>query len=285
MSILSIQSHVAFGHVGNSAAVFPLQLMGHETWPIHTVQFSNHTGYGTWTGRVFDGDFISELVDGMHARGALGGCEAVLSGYMGSAPIVNAVVDTVARVRAENPKALYCCDPVMGDVGRGIFVQEGIPELFVKKAIPAADIITPNMFELELASGRTVKTMADALEAAELLRKMGPKIVVVSSLVVEETAPDTITILVVSDEGAWTVTTPIVPLEIAPNGAGDMLSSLFLGHILKGYSAPEALSRTISAIYEVLQSTLKSGQRELKIVPTGFKMLEPEVLFQPSKVA
>ncbi|MDD7910781.1 MULTISPECIES: pyridoxal kinase PdxY [Pseudovibrio] len=285
MSILSIQSHVAFGHVGNAAAVFPLQLMGQDTWPIHTVQFSNHTGYGAWTGRVFDGEMIRELVDGIEARGALPKCDAILSGYMGGAPIVEAVVDTVSRVRAVSPEAIYCCDPVMGDVGRGIFVQEGIPDLIINKAIPQADIITPNLFELELASGRTVKTLADALEAAHALRARGPKVVVVSSLLVEETADDSINVLVVSGEGAWMVKTPILPLPIAPNGAGDMLSSLFLGNTLRGYSPDEALSRTVSALYQVLKTTLEEGTRELQIVKTGFKLLEPDTLFKAEKVA
>ncbi|WP_102867270.1 pyridoxal kinase PdxY [Pseudovibrio exalbescens] len=285
MSILSIQSHVAYGHVGNAAAVFPLQLMGQDTWPIHTVQFSNHTGYGAWTGRVFDGEMIRELVDGIEARGALPKCDAVLSGYMGGAPIVEAVVDTVARVRKENPKAIYCCDPVMGDVGRGIFVQESIPDLIKSLAIPQADIITPNLFELELASGRSIKTLAEALEAAHVMRAMGPETVVVSSLLVQETADDSINVLVVTGEGAWIVKTPILPLPIAPNGAGDMLASLFLGNTLRGYSADQALSRTVSALYQVLKTTLDEGTRELQIVKTGQKLLEPDTLFAAEKVA
>jgi pyridoxine kinase len=119
VSVLSIQSHVAYGHVGNSSAVFPLQRLGIEVWPVHTVQFSNHTGYGEWRGRVFDGQAVEEVVDGITDRGVLGSCDAVLSGYLGSSDIGHAVVQTVGRVRAANPDALYCCDPVIGDVGRG----------------------------------------------------------------------------------------------------------------------------------------------------------------------
>ena len=132
MNILSIQSHVAYGHVGNASAVFPMQRLGVEVWPIHTVQFSNHTGYGAWKGRVFDGPAIEELVDGIAERGVLPRCDGVLSGYMGSADIGNAILSAVARVRAANPEALYCCDPVIGDVGRGVFVRPGHPGIHAR---------------------------------------------------------------------------------------------------------------------------------------------------------
>src|SRR5450759_4301784 len=122
MNLLSIQSHVAYGHVGNAAAVFPLQRMGVEVWPLHTVQFSYHTGYGNWQGRVFDAGMIRELVAGIAQRGVLGTCDGVLSGYMGGADIGSAILDCVASVKRANPAARYACDPVIGDVGRGVFV-------------------------------------------------------------------------------------------------------------------------------------------------------------------
>ncbi len=143
MNILSIQSHVAYGHVGNDAAVFTLQRMGVEVWPIHTVQFSNHTGYGDWKGRVFDAGMINEVVAGIAQRGVLGECDGVLSGYMGSVDIGAAILDAVAVVKRANPNAKYCCDPVIGDVGRGIFVRDGIPDFMKDKAVRAADVITP----------------------------------------------------------------------------------------------------------------------------------------------
>ncbi len=143
MNILSIQSHVAYGHVGNAAAIFPMQRLGVEVWPIHTVQFSNHPGYGAWRGRVFDAGLISELVEGIAGRGVLATCDAVLSGYMGSRETGEAILDAVARVKAANPKAVYACDPVIGDTGRGIFVAPGIPEFMREQAVPAAEIITP----------------------------------------------------------------------------------------------------------------------------------------------
>ena len=87
MNILSLQSHVAYGHVGNSAAVFALQRLGIEVWPVHTVQFSNHPGYGGFRGRAFDAGLIGDVVQGIEERGALAACDGVLSGYVGSAEI------------------------------------------------------------------------------------------------------------------------------------------------------------------------------------------------------
>src|SRR6186713_2165449 len=180
MNILSIQSHVAYGHVGNAAATFPLQRIGVEVWPVHTVQFSNHTGYGEWTGRVFEAALITELVRGIAERGALGQCDGVLSGYMGSADTGAAILDAVAQVRAANPRARYCCDPVIGDVERGIYVRPGIADFMRGFALPAADVATPNQFELELISGRTVATLQDARAAIAALQTVGPKTILVT---------------------------------------------------------------------------------------------------------
>ena len=152
-TILSIQSWVATGHVGNAAAMFPLQRLGAEVWAVHTVQFSNHPGHGGFAGQVFGGAAVREVVDGIEARGLLGACDAVLSGYLGDAGTGGAVLHAVDRVRALNPAALYCCDPVIGDTGKGVFVRAGIPELLAAQAVPRADVLTPNQFELEHLTG------------------------------------------------------------------------------------------------------------------------------------
>src|ERR1044072_4967582 len=198
VNVLSIQSHVAYGHVGNAAATFPLQRIGVEVWPIHTVQFSNHTGYGAWTGRVFDADLITELVEGIAQRGVLGRCDGVLSGYMGSAETGAAILDAAARVKAANPKARYCCDPVIGDVGRDVFVKAGIPEFMREHAVPAADVATPNQFALDHVTGRTSATRRDALAAIDAQHALGPQAIMVTSLHTDETPPDAID-LVASD--------------------------------------------------------------------------------------
>ncbi|HWG94601.1 MAG TPA: pyridoxal kinase, partial [Mycobacteriales bacterium] len=181
--VLSIQSHVAYGHVGNASAVFALQRLGVEVWPVHTVQFSNHTGYGAWRGRVFDGQAVDEVVEGIAEQGVLGTCDAVLSGYLGSADIGHAVLGAVERVRAANPDAVWCCDPVMGDVGRGVFVRPGIPELMREHAVPAADVVTPNHYELDLLAGTATTSLGAVKDAVAAVQALGPRVVLTTSLV------------------------------------------------------------------------------------------------------
>ncbi|HUN11230.1 MAG TPA: pyridoxal kinase PdxY, partial [Rhabdaerophilum sp.] len=190
MNILSIQSHVAYGHVGNASATFPMQRLGVEVWPIHTVQFSNHTGYGAWRGQVFEPTIISELVEGIAERGVLATCDAVLSGYMGAEATGQAILDAARRVKGANPAALYACDPVIGDVGRGIFVRPGIPEFMRDRAVPSADIITPNQFELEFLAGQPATTRAALGRAIDALHAKGPGVVLVTSVQIDETPGD-----------------------------------------------------------------------------------------------
>src|SRR6185503_18746997 len=259
MNILSIQSHVAYGHVGNAAATFPLRRIGVEVWPVHTVQFSNHTGYGAWTGRVFDAGLITELVEGIAQRGALGQCDGVLSGYMGSADTGAAILDAVAQVRAANPKARYCCDPVIGDVGRGVFVRPGIPEFMRGQAVRAADVVTPNQFELDLLSGRGSATRSDALAAVDAVHALGPKAILVTSLHTDETPSDAIDLIASDASGRFRVRTPRLP--IAVNGAGDAIAALFFAHYLRTGSVAEAVSRAASSVFGVLKRTAGANAR------------------------
>ena len=283
MNILSIQSHVAFGHVGNAAAVFPLQRLGFEVVAVNTVQFSNHTGYGAWTGQVFAPEHIAEVLEGVEARHGLDECGAVLSGYMGDAAIGEAILGAVARVRGRGD-ALYCCDPVMGDVGRGVFVRPGIPEFMAARAVPAADIVTPNQFELELLTGRPAHTLAEIIAAAASLRGLGPRIVVVTSVMRADAPAEVIETLCATDEGAWLVRTPLLPLEPAPNGAGDAVAALFLGHFLRLRDPAEALSLAVSGLYGVLDRTRQSGRREIQLVAAQDELVTPSRLFSAERV-
>ncbi len=281
--ILSIQSWVAFGHVGNAAAVFPLQRLGFEVAAIHTVQFSNHTGYGAWTGSVFDPSSITDLVRGIAERGALSEFTAVLSGYMGSAGTIEAVLDAVTRVRELNSSALHCCDPVMGDVGRGVFVRPEIPEVMQRLAVPAADILTPNQFELELLTGQTIKTLSDALRAARVLqgqmRASGPRLVLVTSLLRDDAPADTIETLAVTPDAAYLVSTPLIPLEPPRNGTGDAIAALFLGHYLKTGRVQTALENAVSALYRLLEVTQELGTREVQLIAVQDEFLQPSRVF------
>jgi pyridoxine kinase len=277
MNILSIQSHVAYGHVGNAAATFPLQRLGVEVWPVHTVQFSNHTGYGEWTGRVFEAALIGEVMQGIAKRGVLGTCDGVLSGYMGSADTGAEILDAVAQVRAANPNARYCCDPVIGDVGRGIFVRPGIPELMREQAVPAADIITPNQFELGLLSSRTSATTLEARAAIDAVHKLGPKVILVTSLHTDETPSDAIDLVASDASGAFRVRTPKLP--IAVNGAGDAIAALFFAHHLRTGSAAEALSRSASSIFGLLKRTADAGSREILLIDAQDEFVNPSRVF------
>jgi pyridoxine kinase len=277
MNILSIQSHVAYGHVGNAAATFPLQRIGVEVWPVHTVQFSNHTGYGAWTGRVFEAGLITELVQGVADRGVLGQCDGVLSGYMGSAEIGAAILDAVARVKAANPRARYCCDPVIGDVGRDVFVRQGIPEFMREHAVPAAAIVTPNQFELDHLTGRTSATRGDALAAVDALHALGPKAIMVTSLHTDETPPDAIDLVASDAAGRCRVRTPKLPISV--NGAGDAIAALFFAHYLRSSSAAESLSRAASSIFGVLKRTAEAGAREIMLIDAQDEFVTPSRVF------
>lgn len=280
MAILSIQSAVAYGHVGNSAAVFPLQRLGHEVWPVDTVQLSNHTGYGTVRGRAWDAATIADVICGIGERGALTRCDAVLSGYLGEVALGEAVLEAVAAMKAANPAALYCCDPVIGDDHSRVFVRPGIAEFFRSRAVPAADILTPNRFELALLAEREVGSIDDALAAATMLRARGPSLVLVTSLGESE---GEIAMLAADAKGAWLIATPRLP--ILANGAGDLTAALFLGYLLKMRDAAQALGATASAVYAVIEATLHAGERELQIIAAQDAMMAPPRRFVAKRIA
>ncbi len=276
MKVLSIQSHVAFGHAGNSAAVFPLQRLGHDVYPVLTVTFSNHTGYGATRGPLVAPGDVAEVLLGVEERGIFPEVDAVLSGYLGAEPMGAVVLDAVARVKAANPRAIYCCDPVMGDVGRGFFVREGIPEYLRDSVMPHADILTPNQFELDYLSGLTVRREADLLEAVARLRERGPATVLVTSVLTDATPGGSIQMACVSDEGAWLVTTPL--LDMTVRGGGDATSAIFLAHYLT--DGPRvALSRTAASMYAVLEATHGGGHAEMRLVAEQESIAHPDERF------
>jgi pyridoxine kinase len=282
MNLLSIQSHVAYGHVGNSAAVFPLQRLGVEVWPIHTVQFSNSTAYGGWNGAVFEAGLIRDVLAGIEQRGVLGECDGVLSGYMGSAETGSAVLAAVETVKRANPAARYCCDPVIGDVGRGVFVRDGIPEFMRDKAVQAADIVTPNHFELDCLTGRESRTLAQALAAIDALHGMGPQAVMVTSFHAADTPDDCIDLLASDAKGRFRVRTPKLP--IAANGAGDAIAAMFFAHYLREGSVGAALSLAASAIFAILDKTAAAGARELLLVAAQEQIVSPAQVFEAERL-
>jgi pyridoxine kinase len=282
LNVLSVQSHVAYGHVGNSSAVFTMQRLGVEAWPVHTVQFSNHTGYGDWKGRVYDGTSIDELIEGIADRGVLGSCDGVLSGYLGSADIGHAVLAAVSRVRAANAGAVYCCDPVLGDVGRGVFVRPGVPEFLTEHALPAADVITPNHFELDLLSGRTTRTLDEVKEAVQAVQDLGPRVVMVTSLVSEDTPDDAVDLVAAEEGRMFRVRTP--KLDLSVHGAGDAVAALFFVHWLRTRDAAAALGAAAAAVYGLLARTAEAGSRELLLVAAQDELVAPSQEFEIDEV-
>ncbi len=288
MSILSIQSHVAYGHVGNAAAVFALQRLGLEVWPVMTVQLSNHTGYAGWRGRSFEAEHIAELVCGLEAVGALAACRAVLSGYLGTAAVGEQVLVAVDRAKRCNPNAFYLCDPVMGDHGRGLYVPDEVAAFFKDRAVPRARIVTPNLFELERLTGRPIESSAAALAAAQDLRALGPEVVLVTSLRFPEIEPRSIALLAVTGAGAWRIVTPWLDMNPPANGAGDTVAALFLGHYLLASDGParvaEAAAKAASATFALVEATHEASSRELQLIAAQDKLVHPDRLFAAEQI-
>ena len=282
MKVLSIQSSVAYGHVGNSAAVFPLQRLGVEVWPVHTVHFSNHTGYGAWRGPLLAADDVRDVITGIEERGVLGQVDAVLSGYQGGEDIGDVILDAVARVKAANPAATYTCDPVMGNAKSGCFVNPAIPVLLRERVVPAADVITPNQFELGFLTGTEPLSLDDTLASVDLARAMGPSTVLVTSVERPDREPGTIEMLAVDDSGAWIVQTPLLPMKA--NGSGDVTAALFTAHRHRTGSVAEALGSTVSSVFDLLQNTLDSGERELQLVESQETFAHPRGQFEVTRV-
>lgn len=285
-TILSIQSWVATGHVGNAAAIFALQRLGAEVHAIHTVQFSNHPGHGAFTGQVYPGAQTAALVDGIEARGLLPACDALLSGYMGDAETGQAIIHAADRLRAANPAALFCCDPVIGDIGRGVFVRPAIPALIHGHLVPRADILTPNLFELEHLTALPCPTLPATRAAIRTLQSRmnphGPAIVLLTSLILPETPPDQLDLLAASRTGLHRLRVPRLP--IAPNGAGDAIAALFLFHILQTNSVPTALAQAGSAIAALLRRTAAAQAPELLLIQAQDELVQPTIRYAPERL-
>jgi len=261
MNVLSIQSHVAYGHAGNSAAVFPLQRLGFEVWPVPSVVLSNHTGYPSARGGSLPVAMIAEILAGIAERGAFAHCDAVLTGYVGDPALVPVLADTVQRVKAANPQAVFCCDPVLGNDTAGLYVKAGVAEALKEKLVPLADIVTPNRFELANLAGTSVSGAGEARAAAEKIRRRGPRTVVCTSLSERD---GEIAVLAADNIGAWIVRTP--KIADAAHGAGDAFTAMFLGRHLRGEATGAALGHAVSSIYTIIEATAAAGLPELALI-------------------
>lgn len=284
MAVLSIQSHVVYGYAGNTAAVFPLQRLGREVWAVNTVEFSNHTGYGMWRGRVMKTSLAMELVEGLAERGVLSKCEAVLSGYMGDTGTGTAVIDAVRKVKAASPQAVYCCDPVMGDAGRGFYVKPGIPEVFKKYVIPCADIVTPNHFELEALTGIEALTLDGARRAIDGLHAQGPRAALITSYRGQDVPPGHIDMLASDGNGLYRIRTPELSFTGIMAGSGDLTAAVFLSRYLENADVKTALEATAASVYGVMEATFKAQSRELMLITAQEELVAPSNRFTASKV-
>jgi pyridoxine kinase len=263
-AILSIQSQVAYGHVGNSAAVLPLQRLGFDVFPLNTVQLAHHPGYGAWCGHKLLPEQLDEILGGLEQRGALARCVAVLSGYLGDPGMAGVVARAVEAVRGARLEAPYLCDPVIGDDGPGVFVGAGVPEAIQGRLVPLADIVVPNRFELAHLTGLRIASLQDALAAAAELRTRGPRLVVATGLDLPE-RPGELAVLADATDRSYLVSTPQLPLAIG-GGAGDAFSALFLGHYLIAADLCASLERAVAAMFALIERTVAAGAEELELV-------------------
>lgn len=283
--ILSIQSHVVFGCAGNSAAVFPMRRMGMEVWPVNTVQFSNHTQYSQgWQGMVMPDGHILQLITGLADIGVLGQCDALLSGYLGSAEQGEEILAAVARLKALNPNALYFCDPVMGHPDKGCIVAPGVADFLKNRALTCADMLAPNLLELEQLTEREIRNVPQALAACQQLRDQGVKLVMVKYLGKAGFAMDRFEMLLVCEEGAFHISRPLYPFARDPIGVGDLLSATMLANLLAGFTPVAAFERTNASVDAVVAQTWLAGAYELQLVAAQQAMVLPQVREQATRI-
>jgi pyridoxine kinase len=287
MAVLSVQSHVVYGHAGNSAAVFPMQRLGLDVWAINTVEFSNHTGYGAWRGKVLDAQLVFDLITGLEERGVLKNCDAVLSGYLGDADAGRAIAEAVEKARKYSTNAIYCCDPVMGDTGRGFYVKPDIPDIFKNKLIPLANIVCPNQFELQALTDIEIKTIDDAIKAINLLHNMGPSVVLMTSF--KEKAEE-LSMLASDKNNLYKITTAELPLGNGVAGTGDMTAAIFLSRYLETKDLLKTLELCTSSVFGILEATYKAKSSfnnnpvELKIIEAQEQLISPTKFFKAEKI-
>lgn len=284
--VISIQSHVVFGCAGNSAAVFPMRRLGVEVWPVNTVQFSNHTQYSQgWQGMVMPAGHIGQLMAGLTDIGVLGQCDALLSGYLGSAAQGEEILAAVARLKACNPRALYFCDPVMGHPDKGCIVAPGVAEFFRDRALACADMLAPNLLELERLTGREIHNVSEAVAACQQLRARGARLVLVKHLGRVGFGHDRFEMLLVCDEGAFHISRPLYPFARQPIGVGDLLSATMLANLLAGYEPVVAFERTNASVDAVLAQTWLVNAYELQLVAAQHEMAQPHVRIRATRLA
>ena len=286
-NVLSIQSHVVYGFAGNKSATFPMQLLGVDVWALNTVQFSNHTQYGKWTGMVIPQEQIREIVTGLDNIEKLQECNALLSGYLGSAEQVDQILFALEQIKLRNPNALYLCDPVMPHPKKICVVANGVREALIEKAIPVADIMTPNLHELRQLTEFPINTFDDVLKAVNALIAKGVKKVLVKHLgsAGKINDPDTFEIIMATPKGVWHLSRPLYQFNFEPVGVGDLIAGTFLANLLNGKSDVEAFEAMNNEVAGVMKTTFELGSYELQPIAARFEILNPSSNYKAEKIA
>ena len=264
VNILSVQSEVVYGHVGQGAARFALQRLGHEVWALPTVLLSNHTGYARVEGETLSADRLQRLIDGLAENAWLAECDGIISGYLGSAEQVGVVATAVSHVKHARPAAIYCLDPVLGDEGRA-YVKPGVAEAIARTLLPLADIVTPNAFELTQLAASPVRNPDEARTAA---KRLGRPLVAATSIPDED---GRIGVLASKRNECWFASTP--RLENVPHGAGDLFAALFLAARLSVLSVAESLASTLASVFHILSAS--RGCDEMRLIAEQHALATP----------
>ncbi|XP_002093335.3 pyridoxal kinase [Drosophila yakuba] len=292
--VLSIQSHVVHGYVGNKVATYPLQLLGFDVDPLNSVQFSNHTGYKTFKGPVSNEKELATIFEGLEENELLPLYSHLLTGYIGNPLFLRQVGHILKKLRLANPGLVYVCDPVMGDNGE-LYVPKELLPVYRDEIIPLADIITPNQFEVELLTEKEVRSEAAVWEAMEWFHQRGIKTVVISSSDLGQ--PGVLRAFLSQQNG------PRLAIDIPKQGGkdlvftgtGDLFASLFLAHSHGSKDIANVFEKTIASLQAVIKRTVaslpgggngpvKAAERELKLVQSKTEIEQPQVLLKAQRL-
>lgn len=282
--VLSIQSHVVHGYVGNKSAVFPLQVLGFEVDFINTVQFSTHTGYKHIKGNVLQNDEMDELIEGL-AINEVDYYTHFLTGYSRSPDSLKKIAEIIKKLKQKNPNLVYVCDPVMGDDGK-MYVPDDILPVYRDIVVPLADILTPNQFEAELITGIKVTNIDSALKAIQALHNKGVKTVVLSSTYLG----DEKNMIALASNAGSCYKIQIPKLDATFTGTGDLFAALFLAWSHKSDNNLKlTLEKTVSTLQHIVRDTYQKARAvhpsgkipcaliELRLVQNKFFIEEPQV--------
>lgn len=256
VSVLTLSSQVARGHVGNSAMHFPLMRLGFQTICLPTILLSNRPDYPATARLEISPASLDSMFAALEGNGWLYSVKAMITGYLPSEEHVAVAASWVARLKQANPLLFYVCDPVIGDDPGGRYISESAAMAIRHQLLPLADAATPNIFELNWLTGRAITSSEDAAKAAGHL---GPAIVLASSAPAE--GHDRLANILVQPGETWMAT--VHRRERVPHGTGDFLAAVFTARMLQGHSASEAMSLATASMDALVSASLGADELAL----------------------